>query len=67
MDHKVRVLERTFQLARSGQVARIDDLKKRLKREGYEATEVYFGPSLKSQLRELIQAAHPETTNAGKR
>jgi hypothetical protein len=62
MDHKLRVLERAFQLANSGQVTRIDDLRKRLKSEGYDASEVYFGPSLKLQLRELIKAAHLETT-----
>ena len=33
MDPKISALERAFQLAQSGQVASIDDIKKRLKRE----------------------------------
>jgi hypothetical protein len=46
MDPKVSALERAFQLARSGQAASIDDIKKRLKREGYEEKAVDGGPSL---------------------
>jgi hypothetical protein len=56
MDPKVSALERAFQLARSGQVASIDDIKKRLKREGYEKA-VDGGPSLAGQLRKLISEA----------
>jgi len=40
MDPKVSALERAFQLARSGQTASIDDIRKRLKREGYEEPEL---------------------------
>jgi hypothetical protein len=54
MDHKVSSLERAFQLARSGQVASIDDIKKRLKREGYEEKAVDGGPLLAGQLKKLI-------------
>jgi hypothetical protein len=57
MDPKVSVLERAFQLARSGQVASIDDIKKRLKREGYEEKSVDGGPSLARQLKKLIREA----------
>ena len=57
MDPKVSALERAFQLARSGQVASIDDIKKRLKREGYEEKAVDGGPSLAGQLRKLISEA----------
>jgi hypothetical protein len=57
MDPKVSALERAFQLARSGQAASIDDIKKRLKREGYEEKAVDGGPSLAEQLRKLIRAA----------
>ena len=57
MDLKVSALERAFQLARSGQVASIDDIKKRLKREGYEEKAVDGGPSLAAQLRKLISEA----------
>ena len=57
MDPKVSTLERAFQLARSGQAASIDDIKKRLKREGYEEKAVDGGPSLAGQLRKLIHEA----------
>jgi len=36
MDSKVTALERAFQLARSGKMATIEDIKKRLKQEGYD-------------------------------
>ena len=36
MDTKVTALERAFQLARSGHMATVDDIRKRLKREGYD-------------------------------
>jgi hypothetical protein len=55
MDPKVSALERAFQLARSGQAATITDIKKRLKREGYEEKAVDGGPSLARQLRKLIR------------
>jgi hypothetical protein len=57
MDPKVSALERAFQLARSGQAATIPDIKKRLKREGYEEKAVDGGPSLAGQLRKLIRKA----------
>src|SRR5271155_833054 len=57
MDHKVSALERAFQLARSGQAATIADIKKRLKREGYEEKAGDGGPSLAGQLRKLISEA----------
>jgi hypothetical protein len=57
MDLKVSALERAFQLAGSGQAASIDDIKKRLKREGYTEKAVDGGPSLAGQLRKLISEA----------
>jgi ABC-type protease/lipase transport system fused ATPase/permease subunit len=57
MDPKVSALERAFQLARSGRVANVDDIKKRLKLEGYDQQVVDGGPSLTSQLRNRIKAA----------
>jgi hypothetical protein len=57
MDPKVSALERAFQLAGSGQVASVDDIKKRLMLEGYDHQVVNGGPSLSSQLRERIKAA----------
>jgi hypothetical protein len=54
MDRKVTPLERVFQLARSGQVSNLEDIRKALKQEGYDGAAVYFGLSLKKQLRQLI-------------
>jgi hypothetical protein len=67
MDLNLSALERAFQLARSGQVSNVEDIRKRLKQEGYDANAVYVGQSLKTQLRDLIKAAHLETTDAAKR
>jgi hypothetical protein len=58
MDWKISALERAFQLARSGRMATVTDIKKQLKREGYDERAVHGGPSLNSQLRGLIKAAH---------
>ena len=51
-------LERAFQLARSGHMATVDDIRKRLKQEGYDERVVLDGGrSLTTQLRGLIRAA----------
>ena len=60
MDGKVSALERAFQLARSGRLATVDDIKKQLRQEGYDVSSEYDGSSLRSQLRDLIKAAHLE-------
>ena len=57
MDPKVSALERAFQLAGSGQVVTVDDIKKRLKVEGYEQSVVDGGPLLGAQLRARIKTA----------
>jgi hypothetical protein len=66
MDSNLSALERAFQLARSGQVSNVEDIRKRLKHEGYDANAVFVGKSLKTQLRDLIKAAHLESTDAAK-
>ena len=50
------VLERAFELARSGEVENTAQLKNRLSKEGYE-TQQLEGSSLMSQLRSAITAA----------
>ena len=67
MDCKVSPLERALQLARSGRVAKVDDLRKRLRQEGYDEGAVDGGPLLKSQLRVLIKGAHLEPGAPAKR
>ena len=56
MNPDVSALERAFQLARSGRVASIQDIRAQLKREGYNDRAVE-GRSLTSQLRDIIKAA----------
>jgi hypothetical protein len=66
MDSKVTALERAFQLARSGRMATIDDIKKHLKREGYDEVVTEGGRSLTTQLRELVRNAGADARTAGK-
>jgi hypothetical protein len=65
MDSKVTALERAFQLARSGRMATIEEIKKRLKQEGYDARVVADGGrSLTTQLKELIKAARADAQHS---
>jgi hypothetical protein len=58
MDSKVTALERAFQLARSGRMSSVDDIRKQLKREGYDDRVVLDGGRLlTTQLKGLIRAA----------
>jgi hypothetical protein len=54
MDRNVTPLERAFQLARSGKVSSLDDIRKALKQEGYDPSVVQDGASLKTQLNGLL-------------
>ncbi|HLW90772.1 MAG TPA: hypothetical protein VKS78_05660 [Roseiarcus sp.] len=63
MDHNLTSLERAFQLAKSGQVAGLDDIRAVLKREGYSADQVQ-GRQLARQLKELIKAARSAANGA---
>ena len=53
-------LERAFQLAKSGHVARVEELRAVLKNEGYFLTEIQ-GPILMKQLRQAIKTARQMT------
>jgi hypothetical protein len=61
MDPNVSALERAFQLADSGQVANVHDLKRQMDREGYDSY-VVRGPMLEAQLRNRIRAAERRRT-----
>jgi hypothetical protein len=50
---RATILERAFELARSGRCASIDEIKRRLKTELYDQ-HMIEGPSVRSQLRALI-------------
>jgi hypothetical protein len=56
MNPNVSALERAFQLARSGRLVGIQDVRAQLKREGYDDRAVE-GRSLTSQLRDIIKVA----------
>jgi predicted membrane GTPase involved in stress response len=53
MNLKLTAVERAFQLAGSGEVATLSDLRARLRREGYDLNHI-VGPALLRQLRTLI-------------
>lgn len=56
MDPKVTALEPAFQLAKSGDVGGIPEIRKALKREGYSVDQLQ-GSSVKRQLAGLIKTA----------
>jgi hypothetical protein len=64
MDPHLSALQRAFQLARPGQFSNVDDMRKRLKQEGYDANAVFVGKSLKAQ---VTAVARLETNDAAKR
>ena len=47
-------LQRAFELARSGRFRNVPELRRQLKREGYQAEQV-AGPALILQLRDLMR------------
>jgi hypothetical protein len=51
-------LERAIQLARSGQVNSMDDIRRQLAKEHYSSGQI-TGGALRKQLLVLIQEAHP--------
>jgi hypothetical protein len=51
-------VERAFQLARSGACASVQDIRRKLKSEGYDQVEAHLaGPALGKQLRRLCEDA----------
>jgi hypothetical protein len=72
MDGRLTSLERAFELARSGTCADLNQVRRRLRAEGY-AGQVIEGPSLMRQIRELCRFANltrasgvqPATTAGG--
>jgi hypothetical protein len=52
----VRPLERAFQLARSGSVQNVSEIRRAMEREGYASREIE-GEQLRTQLRALIKVA----------
>jgi hypothetical protein len=56
MNSKPTAMERAFDLARSGSVSTIDDIRSKLRAEGLDHLQIQ-GPSLLKQLRAMIAAA----------
>jgi hypothetical protein len=56
MDHRTTVLERAFQLAKSGLFGSVDEIKRQLKKECYSVDQI-TGRTLSKQLIALIKAA----------
>ena len=63
MKPNVNTIERAFELARSGEFSRIDQIKVRLHQEGYASTLV-VGKYLSAQLRQLMLFANPASHSA---
>ena len=59
MAQGITVLERAFQLARSGLCSSVSEIRERLKAEGYSLAQL-TGPTLSRQLFGLIQEARGE-------
>ena len=60
----VTAIERAFQLAKSGSVRNITDIKKALKRESY-SLEAIEGRTLNRQLNKIIEAARESAIPSG--
>jgi exonuclease VII large subunit len=58
--NRLTILERAFELAQSGDCENFNDLRQKLKAEGYtdSATQMSF-PSLRKQLSAIIQCKKP--------
>ena len=57
-------LQRAFELARSGRFRNVPDLRRQLKRKGYQAEQV-AGPALILQLRDLMRDNRAAKANRG--
>jgi hypothetical protein len=59
MDQNKSLLERAFDLAASGKVKTLGEIRHALKVEGYQDNQL-SGPALSKQLRELIRRSQKE-------
>ena len=67
MKTSVTALERAFDLTRSGRVADVEEIRKRLRVEGYDQTIIQGGSLIANQLRDIITAASRRPSNPGGR
>lgn len=58
MTEQTTTVERAFELARSGACSSVNDLRQRLRREGYDSVHLHLhGASINKQLVDLMHAA----------
>jgi hypothetical protein len=65
MNGRPRLLERAFELARTGNCRTVDELRSELKREGFDNNTILSniaGPSIRKQLAGLIAARPNQPT-----
>lgn len=60
--HERPILERAFELARSGEFCRVKDLEKALAKEGYARGDPHIhSPTVRKQLRQICTQSRLET------
>jgi hypothetical protein len=59
-DKHITAIERAFEIARSGVARNVDEIKKRLREEGYDQDQIY-GKALSRQLMEIARLAQVES------
>ena len=58
MDQNISTVDRAIELARSGQMRSVNEIRQRLRREGHDAVHQFLhGPAINRQLIDLIRAA----------
>ena len=58
MDQNISTVDRAIELAQSGQMRSVNEIRQRLRREGHDAVHQYLhGPAINQQLIALIRAA----------
>jgi hypothetical protein len=64
MVSKHNTVERAFELARSGRVSTLTELRRQLSREGHEAVEAHLaGAAIRKQLAQIFAAAAVQPPN----
>ncbi len=63
--HRVNVIERAYQLARTGEFAKVEHIERKLTREGYTAVADHLsGKLMRRELNEMMRAARREKAEA---
>jgi hypothetical protein len=66
MDQTISTVDRAIELAQSGQMHSVNEIRQRLRREGHESVhQSLHGPAINRQLIDLIRAATSGLSRAG--